>query len=51
MKLILDLAVSGYDSDPFDEDVCNALTVLWADEGVQEAHARRDEYNLSDSAA
>ncbi len=38
------------DRDPITPPVSEAITLLWADWGVQEAYNRRSEYQLGDCA-
>lgn len=48
-RLVLNVVASDTADDPFSYDVSQALISLWADTGVQEAFARRNQYQLAES--
>lgn len=40
----------GDESEPFTDEVANAIVSLWNDKGVRKAYDMRSEYQLNDSA-
>lgn len=41
---------AGDESEPFTDEVANALVSLWNDKAVRKAYDMRSEYQLNDSA-
>lgn len=40
----------GDESQPFTDEVYDAITTLWSDKNVRKAYERKSEYQLNDSA-
>jgi guanine nucleotide-binding protein G(o) subunit alpha len=38
------------DSEPFDDDLAQAMMRLWVDAGVQQCYKRNSDYQIDDSA-
>ena len=49
-KMVLDVIARMEDTEPFSEELLQAMKRLWADSGLQEAFGRSNEYQLNDSA-
>ncbi len=49
-KMVLDVIARMEDTEPFSEELLQAMKRLWADSGVQECFGRSNEYQLNDSA-
>ena len=48
--MVLDVIARMEDTEPFSEDLLQAMKRLWQDVGVQECFGRANEYQLNDSA-
>ena len=49
-KLVMDVVSRMEDTEPFSDELLQAMKRLWADQGVQECFGRSNEYQLNDSA-
>jgi guanine nucleotide-binding protein G(o) subunit alpha len=49
-KLVMDVVSRMEDTEPFSDELLQAMKRLWADAGVLECFARSNEYQLNDSA-
>lgn len=49
-KMVLDVIARMEDTEPFSDELLQAMKRLWADTGVQECFGRSNEYQLNDSA-
>ncbi|CAI9715898.1 nucleotide-binding G(o) subunit alpha [Octopus vulgaris] len=49
-KMVLDVIGRMEDTEPFSDELLQAMKRLWADTGVQECFGRSNEYQLNDSA-
>ena len=49
-KMVLDVIARMDDTEPFNDELLQAMKRLWVDSGVQESMGRANEYQLNDSA-
>ena len=49
-KMVLDVIARMEDTEPFSEELLQAMRRLWMDQGVQDCFSRSNEYQLNDSA-
>ena len=49
-RIVNEVIQSMHDTDPFSEELLQAMKRLWADVGVQQCFQRSNEYQLNDSA-
>lgn len=49
-KMVFDVVSRMEDTEPFSDELLNAMKRLWADPGVLECFGRSNEYQLNDSA-
>ncbi|VDN04883.1 unnamed protein product [Thelazia callipaeda] len=49
-RRIYEVVEAGDESEPFTDEIANALISLWSDENVRKAYEMRSEYQLNDSA-
>lgn len=49
-KMVVDVIARMEDTEPFSDDLLEAMKRLWTDTGIQECFSRANEYQLNDSA-
>ena len=49
-RVVSDVIQAMQDTEPFSEELLEAMKRLWADSGVQQCFVRSNEYQLNDSA-
>ena len=49
-RIVNEVIQSMHDTEPFSDELLQAMKRLWADSGVQQCFQRSNEYQLNDSA-
>ncbi|KAM3180530.1 hypothetical protein ACTXT7_016105, partial [Hymenolepis weldensis] len=49
-RVVNEVIQSMHDTEPFSDELLQAMKRLWADPGVQQCFQRSNEYQLNDSA-
>lgn len=49
-RVVSDVIQAMQDTEPFSEELLEAMKRLWSDAGVQQCFTRSNEYQLNDSA-